>query len=46
MAGRFLYLRPLDHVLFGYIVRLDVSFILDGGDRKHTLRKGVIHVKQ
>jgi hypothetical protein len=23
--------------LFGYMVRLDVAFILDSGDRKHTL---------
>jgi hypothetical protein len=32
--------------IFGYVVRLDVVFILDGGDQKHTLRQGVIHVEQ
>jgi hypothetical protein len=32
--------------MFGYIVSLDVAFILDGGDRKHTLRQGVVHVEQ
>jgi hypothetical protein len=31
--------------IFGYVVQLDVDFILDGGDRKHTLRQGVIHVE-
>jgi hypothetical protein len=31
--------------IFGYVVRLDVAFILDGGDRKHTLQKGVVHVE-
>jgi hypothetical protein len=32
--------------IFLYVVRLDVSIILDGGDRKHTLWKGVVHVEQ
>jgi hypothetical protein len=27
-------------------VRLDVALILDGGDRKCTLRQGVVHVEQ
>ena len=31
---------------FGYVVRLDVSFILNGGDRKRSLRQGFVHVEQ
>jgi len=31
--------------LFGYVVRLDVVFIMDSGDWKHTLRQGVVHVE-
>jgi hypothetical protein len=32
--------------IFEYTVRLDVALILDGGDRKCTLRQGVVHVEQ
>jgi len=32
--------------IFGYVVRPAVAFILDGGDRKHTLKQGVVHVEQ
>jgi len=32
--------------IFGYVVRLDVVFLLDGGDWKHTLRQGAVHVEQ
>jgi hypothetical protein len=32
--------------IVGYVVRLDVAFILDSGDRKRTLWKGIIHVEQ
>jgi hypothetical protein len=32
--------------IFVYVVRLDVAFILDGGDQKRTLQQGVIHVEQ
>jgi len=32
--------------IFGYVVRLDVSFLLDGGDWKHTLWQGVVHIEQ
>jgi len=31
---------------FGYVVRLAVEFILNGGDRKLTLRNGFVHVEQ
>jgi len=31
---------------FEYVVRLDVAFILDGGDWKRNLRQGVVYVKQ
>jgi hypothetical protein len=30
----------------GYVVRLDVSVILDGGDWKHIRRQGFVHVEQ
>jgi hypothetical protein len=30
---------------FGYVVRLDVAFILDGGDRKCNLQQGVVCVE-
>ena len=33
-------------LILGYVVCLDVSFILDGGDRKHILRQGFVHVEQ
>jgi hypothetical protein len=32
--------------IFGYVVHLDVAFILDGGDRKRTHRKGFVYVEQ
>jgi len=32
--------------MFGYVVRLDVAFILHDGDWKRTLRQGVVHVEQ
>jgi hypothetical protein len=32
--------------IFGYVVHLDVSLIMDGGDRKRTLWQGVVHVEQ
>jgi hypothetical protein len=32
--------------IFGYTVHLDVSFILNGEDRKHTLWQCVVHVEQ
>jgi hypothetical protein len=32
-------------LLLGYMVRLDVAFNLDGGDRKHILWKGFGHVE-
>jgi len=32
--------------IFGYVVHLDVAFILESGDRKHTLQQGVVHVEQ
>jgi hypothetical protein len=28
-----------------YMVRLDVAFILDSGDRKHILGKGFVHIE-
>jgi len=31
---------------FEYVVHLDVALILDDGDRKRTLRQGVVHVEQ
>jgi len=31
--------------MFGYVVRLDVVFNMDGGDWKHTHWKGVAHVE-
>ena len=45
---------PVDFSLFhrwimlilGYVVRLDVTFITDGGDRKRILRKGFVHVEK
>ena len=45
---------PADFALFhrwiililGYVVRLDVAFILDGGERKHILRQGFMHIEQ
>jgi len=33
-------------LIFGYVVRLDVALLLDGEDRKRTLRQGVVHVEQ
>jgi len=33
-------------LIFGYVVRLDVTLLLDGEDRKRTLRQGVVHVEQ
>ena len=47
VAGRFLslfhrWIMPS----FGYVVRLDVAYILDGEDRKRTLRQGLVHVEQ
>jgi hypothetical protein len=33
-------------LILGYVVRLDVSFILDGGDRKIIFWQGVVHVEQ
>ena len=38
VAGRLLIL--------GYVVRLDVTFMLDGGDRKIFLQQGFMHVEQ
>jgi len=32
-------------LIFGYVVRLDVALLLDGGDRKRSLRQGVVHVE-
>jgi hypothetical protein len=32
--------------IVGYVVCLDVAFILDDGDRKQTLWKGIVHVEQ
>ena len=46
VAGRFLSLTPLDRAYFGYVVQLDVAYILDGGDRKRTLWQGLVHVEQ
>jgi len=40
-----LFLRWIMLIL-GYVVRLDVTFILDGGDRKIFLRQGFMYVKQ
>jgi len=31
--------------IFGYVVLLDVSVILNGGDQKHTFRQGVVYVE-
>ena len=33
-------------LIFGYVVKLDVSYILDGEDRKRTLWQGLVHVEQ
>jgi len=33
-------------LILGYVVRLDVTFILDGGDRKILLWQGFVHVEQ
>ena len=33
-------------LILGYVVRLDVSFILDGGDWKLILWQGFVHVEQ
>jgi hypothetical protein len=33
-------------LILGYVVRLDVAFILDGGDRKRILQQGFVHVEQ
>jgi hypothetical protein len=33
-------------LIFGYVVRLDAAFILDGEDRKCILWQGVVHVEQ
>jgi hypothetical protein len=33
-------------LILGYVVRLDVTFILDGGDRKILLQQGFMHVEQ
>jgi hypothetical protein len=32
--------------IFGYVVRLNVAFILDGRDRKPTLQQSFIYVEQ
>jgi hypothetical protein len=33
-------------LILGYVVRLDVSLILDGGDQKLILQQGFLHVEQ
>ena len=33
-------------LIFGYVVKLDVAYMMDGGDRKRTLRQGLVHVEQ
>jgi hypothetical protein len=33
-------------LILGYVVRLDVFFILDGGDQKLILWQGFVHVEQ
>jgi hypothetical protein len=33
-------------LILGYVVRPDVFFILDGGDRKRILRQGFMHIEQ
>jgi len=33
-------------LILGYVVHLDVTFMLDGGDRKIFLRQGFMHVEQ
>jgi hypothetical protein len=33
-------------LILGYVVCLDVAFILDGGDQKRILGQGFVHVEQ
>jgi hypothetical protein len=44
VADRFLSFSPLDHVYF-MICGAPICCLLDGGDRKHTLRQGVVRVE-
>jgi hypothetical protein len=46
VASRFLSLHRWIMLILGYVVRLDVKFILDGGDRNIFLRQGCVHVEQ
>jgi hypothetical protein len=33
-------------LILGYVVSLDVTFILDGGDQKRFIQQGFMHVEQ
>jgi hypothetical protein len=33
-------------LIFGYVMRLDFAFIMDGGDGKRNLWQGVVYVEQ
>ena len=33
-------------LIFGYVVQLDVTYILDSGYRKRMLWQGLVHVEQ
>jgi hypothetical protein len=47
VAGRFLSLfHRWIMLIVGYVVRVDVNFILDSGDRNIFLRQGCVHVEQ
>jgi hypothetical protein len=46
VTGLFLLFHRWIILILGYVVRLEVAFILDGEDRKLILRRGFGHVEQ
>ena len=46
VAGQFSLFHRWIMLIFGYVVRLDAAFILDGEDQKCILQQGVVHVEQ